>query len=127
MDVQIFSGEVPPHCGNKYNYDFGFIGEGKRNSLTFYPHHSPTGTGEIFLDVNYMPGAWEEAERAADRILGRRILLTASWTPSRSLPANYGGQLAHTSPSRGSSHLQGFTCFLLSHPPTLRLVPCECP
>ena len=44
MDVQIVSGEVPAHCWSKNKEDFGFIGEGKRNTLTFYPHHSPAGS-----------------------------------------------------------------------------------
>ena len=51
------------------------------------------GPGEMILDVSCVPGAWEEAERAADRILGRKILLTTSWTLLRSLSVSYGGTL----------------------------------
>lgn len=67
MDAQIVSGS-PSTLLEQKQKDFGFIGEGKRNTLTFYPYHSPAeqhsvGPGEMILDVSCVPEAWEERLR----------------------------------------------------------------
>lgn len=57
----------------------------------------------VYWIVSCMTRAWEKACRASDRTVGEGILLTASWTPSRSPPTSYYVHLPYRSPQLANS------------------------